>query len=128
MEIIELQKIFFQHIKDKLPSHISFAEEIAEVLDISTDSSYRRIRGEKRIAFEEIQTLCRTYEISLDNILSLDINSTVFFGKWVDAENFNFENYLNDMLQQLHIIHSASQKLFYYEAKDIPPFYHFQFP
>jgi hypothetical protein len=128
METIELQKTFFQHIKDKLPAHISFAEEIAEVLDISTDSSYRRIRGEKPITFEEIKKLCETYSVSLDHILSLNINSTVFFGDWVDAENFNFEKYLEDMLFQVKQIVAAPKKLFYYEAKDIPPFYHFQFP
>jgi hypothetical protein len=128
METIELQKTFFQHIKNKLPAHISFAEEIAEVLNISTDSSYRRIRGEKPITFEEIKMLCTNYEVSLDHILSLNINSTVFFGNYVDAESFVFEKYLEDMLLQVQQINKAPKRLFYYEAKDIPPFYHFQFP
>lgn len=128
MESIELQKLFFQHIKSKLPSHTSFVEEIAEVLSISTDSSYRRIRGEKPISFEEIQKLCRNYQVSLDHILSIDNNSTVFYGNWVDSENFDFEKYLSDMLMQMTFINKAGKKMFYFEAKDIPPFHHFQFP
>ena len=128
MESIDLQKFFFQHIKSKLPAHVSFAEEIADVLAISTDSSYRRIRGEKPISFEEIQKLCRTYQVSLDHILSIDTNSTVFYGNWVDVDNFDFEKYLSDMLMQLSLIDKADKKMMYYEAKDIPPFHHFQFP
>ncbi len=128
MEIIELQKLFFQHIKSKLPQHISFVEEVADVLGISTDSSYRRIRGEKPISFEEIQKLCRNYQVSVDHILSLNTNSTVFFGNWVEPESFDFGKYLSDMLMQFTFVNQAKSKNMYYEAKDIPPFHHFQFP
>ncbi len=128
MESIELQKLFFQHIKSRLPDHVSFAEEIADLLEISTDSSYRRIRGEKPISFEEIKKLCQNYRISLDHILSLESNSTVFYGNWVDAQNFDFEKYLSDMHFQLLQILKSSKNTMYYEAKDIPPFHHFQFP
>jgi len=128
MESIELQRFFFQHLKSKLPPHVSFAEEIADLLQISNDSSYRRIRGEKPISFEEIQKLCRNYEVSLDHILSINTNSTVFYGNWVDVDNFDFEKYLDDMLKHLAHINRAEKKIMYYEAKDIPPFHHFQFP
>ncbi len=128
MDSIELQRFFFQNIKSRLPANVSFAEEIADLLQISTDSSYRRIRGEKPISFEEIQKLCRNYQVSLDHILSIDTNSTVFYGNWVDANNFDFEKYLIDMLMHLVIINKAEKRIMYYEAKDIPPFHHFQFP
>jgi len=127
METVELQKHFFQFLKSKIPDHVSFVEEIADLLEISTDSSYRRIRGEKPISFEEIQKLCRKFQISIDQILSLDTNSTVFYGQWLNSENFDFEKYLKDMHLQLATILGADSKIMYYEAKDIPPFHHFQF-
>jgi hypothetical protein len=128
MESIELQKLFFQHVKTKVNNHVSFVEEIADLLGISTDSAYRRIRGEKPISFEEIQRLCRKFQISLDHILSLDSNSTVFYGNWLGTENFDFEKYLTDMLLHLTSIVNTENKIMYYETKDIPPFHHFQFP
>ena len=128
MESIELQKLFFQHVKTKVNDHVSFVEEIADLLGISTDSAYRRIRGEKPISFEEIQKLCRKFQISLDHILSLDSNSTVFYGNWLGTENFDFEKYLSDMLLQLSSIAAIENSILYYETKDIPPFHHFQFP
>ena len=128
MEPIELQQRFFQHIKSRIPANFSLVDEISDLLNISTDSAYRRIRGEKALSFEEIQKLCRQYNISLDHIMNIESNSTVFFGNWLDAENFDFEQYLKDMLLQAQAIQKASHKMIYYEAKDIPPFHHFQFP
>ena len=127
MESIELQKFFFQHIKSKVNNRLSFVEEIAELLSISTDSAYRRIRGEKPISFEEIQKLCRKFRISLDHILSLDTNSTVFYGSWIGLDNFDFEKYLDDMLIQMTSVAALENKTMYIETKDIPPFQHFQF-
>jgi hypothetical protein len=128
MESIQLQLDFFQHIKSKLPPHLSFVEEIAELLNISTDSAYRRIRGEKQISLEEVQKLCTHFHLSLDHVLSIESNSTVFFGDWVDVDNFDFARYLEDMLLQLQLIAKGEKIIMYFEAKDIPPFHHFQFP
>ena len=58
-----VQQIFFQHVKDHLPAHLSLVDEIAELLNISIDSAYRRIRGEKAISFEELRTLCSHFRI-----------------------------------------------------------------
>ena len=58
-----VQVLLFQHIKALLPPQLSVVEEIAGVLEISTDSAYRRIRGEKPISFEDLQKLCTRYLI-----------------------------------------------------------------
>ena len=128
MESIELQQLFFQHIKSRLPAHLALVDEVAELLDISNDSAYRRIRGEKALSFEDVQKLCRKFRISLDHVMNIDSNSTVFFGSWVDKESFDFEKYLKDMLLQLQTVLQVPGARMYYEAKDIPPFHHFQFP
>ncbi len=127
MESVKLQHEFFQQIKSKIPSHLSLVEEIAELLNISTDSAYRRIRGEKPISLEEVQKLSSHFRISLDHLLNVRSNSTVFFGDWVDVESFDFGKYLDDMLMQLREIGSGNSSMMYFEAKDIPPFHHFQF-
>jgi len=127
MEPNELQKLLFQQIKTRIPAHLSFAEEIAELLNISNDSAYRRIRGEKPISFEELQKLCIKFQLSLDQMLNTGSNSTLFYGSWVDAVNFDFDKYLKDWADNLEKINSASEKMLYYDAKDIPLFHHYQF-
>jgi len=50
------QELLFQVIKQRLPSNLSFVHDISDLLGISYDSAYRRIRGEKELSMEEIKT------------------------------------------------------------------------
>jgi hypothetical protein len=127
MESLELQQQFFQQLKNRLPQHLSLVDEVADQLSISNDSAYRRIRGEKPISLNELQKLCKHFQVSLDQLMNIDSNTTVFYGHWVEAINFDFDNYLKDWLRNLQMINSASKKMFYYDAKDIPLYHHYQF-
>lgn len=64
---------FFQYIKTKAPSHISFVDEIADLLAISNDSVYRRIRGGKMISLEEISKIASHFKVSVDQLLNLKL-------------------------------------------------------
>ena len=127
MDATEVQQTFFKHIKSIVPPNISMVDDVADLLHISNDSAYRRIRGEKSLTFEEIQLLCKHYKISLDQILTAESTATVFYGRRVDVGNFDFKSYLQDMLENLKTFAKASTKKMYYEARDIPIFHHFQY-
>ncbi len=128
MEHQDIQTVFFQHIKNTLPPHLSFVDEIAEILQISNDSAYRRIRGEKQLSFEEIKKLCSFFKISLDQLLNLNSDSIVFSGKFINPETFNYETYMQGLLGLMNMIQSFEQKEMYYLSKDIPLFYYYMFP
>lgn len=128
MDAVNIQVLFFQHLKSQLPAHLSLVDEVAELLNISTDSSYRRIRGEKPISFEELQKLCSHYHISLDQFMHLSNDSIIFTGKSADAANFNFRSYLDEMLGQLKFMNSFTTREMFYLNKDVPIFHHFHFP
>jgi len=66
--------------------------------------------------------------VSLDQIMHIDSETTIFHGRNLDTRQFDFENYLQEILTNLKLINSAANKKMYYEAKDIPIFHHFQFP
>ena len=127
LKVPEVQQTLFQLIKSKLPAHLSMPDEIADILDISNDSAYRRIRGEKPINIAELQLLCSHFNISLDKLLSIKSNNFVFTGQVLEPETFNFKNYLQNMLDGISKIHSFSNSQIIYSAKDIPVFHHFQF-
>ena len=78
MESIGMQQLFIQHIKDNFSGPLSLVTEMAELLNISNDSAYRRIRGEKAISFEEMQKLCTHFKVSLDQFLHLQNDAIVF--------------------------------------------------
>jgi hypothetical protein len=128
MESPDVQQLFFQHLKGKLPGHISFVDEVAEFLNISNDSAYRRIRGEKSISFDELQKLCTHYHISLDSFLHLQSNSFIFSGKLKSSAENSFEDWIENILAQLQLFNSFKEKQMYFLLKDIPPFVHFLIP
>jgi hypothetical protein len=128
MESASIQVLFFQHLKTSLPAHISMAENVADLLQISIDSAYRRIRGEKPISFDELKTLCTNYNISLDQFVHIQNDSIVFNGKTATSTRFNFEEYLKSVLQNVEYMNSFSKKEMLYLNKDIPIFYYFIYP
>ena len=128
MEQHNEQSLFFQQIKALLPPHLSVADEIARVLNISTDSAYRRIRGEKPISFEDIRKLGSTFKISIDQFLHLHTNGFMFTGNLGYAHDDFVDQYLNNMKQQFEFMLSFDHKHIYFLPNDIPPFAYFQFP
>jgi hypothetical protein len=127
MEQPGVQQLFFQHIKNNLPQHISFVDEMADLLNISNDSAYRRIRGEKPISFEEIRTLCSHFKISLDQLFHLNSEAIIFTGRYVNEKNFSFDLWLENILQQLEFMNSHDRKELLYLTKDIPIFHLFNY-
>lgn len=128
MESPDVQQLFFQHLKGKLPGHISFVDEMAELLNISNDSAYRRIRGEKPISFNELQKLCTHYKVSLDSFLHLQNGSFIFNGILNSNTENSFEEWIENILAQLELFNSYHEKHMYFLLKDIPPYIHFLMP
>jgi hypothetical protein len=125
---VSVQQLFFHHIKSHLPPHLSLVDEVAGLLDISNDSAYRRIRGEKTISFEEVRTLCAHFRISLDQLFHLQTDTLLFEGKFINQTNFDFGGYLQDLLKLLLDTQSFQKKEILFMSKDLSIFHLFYFP
>jgi hypothetical protein len=123
-----IQAQFFQSLKTAIPTYASLVDEVAETLDVSMDSAYRRIRGEKLLDFEELRILCQRFNISLDKILSLNSDSIMFQGKTNSYQEDSFMEWMEDVLAQLNLVNSFSHKHVYFLVKDMPPFHHYYHP
>ncbi|PWU00525.1 MAG: hypothetical protein C5B52_08755 [Bacteroidetes bacterium] len=119
MESIGIQQQFFNHLKSILPSHLSLADAMGDLLNLSADSVYRRIRGEKELSLGELKILCEHFHVSLDQVLQMKNNTIVFHAPEFDQSEHNFGDYLQRMLNQLTYINSFKKKEFLYSAKDI---------
>lgn len=127
MPTAELQLQLFNTIKTKLPPHISLVDEVASVLDISTDSAYRRIRGEKPLLLEEVAKLCTQYHLSLDSLLHLQSDGFLFRGQFFQPEHFQFDHYLTAYAQQLKQMTAFETRKVFILCKDITVQHHFHF-
>ena len=127
MDAVQIQQELFHVIKTAIPANVSITEEIAKVLDVSVDSVYRRMRGEKTISLDELHTLCSHYKISLDNILNIQTGFFSFQGSLVDSSTFRYAEYLASVIKWQTYFNSFKSKTLYYMCKDIPIFHHFHF-
>ena len=125
---IELQSNFIELLKSKLPQNYSLAYEISEILNLSTDSAYRRIRGETLFTFDEIHLLSRRYGISLDS-LNGDNNYSVTFDYYpVDNERLTIKKFLEMIKQDFKEAAKVKNVELIYLARDMPIFYLFKHP
>lgn len=123
-----IQAEFFQSLKTAIPPYASLVDEVAETLNVSVDSAYRRIRGEKLLDFEELRILCQRFNISLDKFFSLNSDSILFQGKTNSYKEDSFMEWMEDVLAQLNLVNSFSHKHVYFLVKDMPPFHHYYHP
>lgn len=123
-----IQEHFITRFRQVLPPGLGMAEEIAEILEVSTDSAYRRIRGETELTLEEIYKICKRYTISVDDVFSNRSDTVTFaYTKLTDSAQ-NFEDYLTRLTNHLKTINKFENKKIYYVAEEIPIFYSFYSP
>ena len=125
MSIIEIQQQLFQAIKSRLASDASVSDEIAALLNISTDSAYRRMRGEKQITFEELHKIATHYRISLDQLMNIQTGGFMFQGNLLNPKTHRYDAYLTGMMHNIAYFNSFKKKEFYYLCKDTPIFHYY---
>ncbi len=123
---IDIQDRIFEKIKQLLPANTSFVDELAIALDISNDSAYRRIRGEKLLSIEELLKLGTAYHISFDSLLQNNIDNVSFNYRSING-NISFEAYFNSILDNMKMVASFEKKELIYVAKDIPLVQYFEY-
>jgi hypothetical protein len=120
MDAARVQTELFAYIKNELPPHLALVDAIAETLDLSNDSAYRRIRGEKPVTLEELSKLAQRFEFSIDRFLGLEAEHYIFSGKLANAHDHVFDKWLENSLKQFEFMASRPYAHVYYMAKDLP--------
>ena len=123
-----IQSAFLERVRKMLPPNLSFVDDLAEILAISRDSAYRRIRGETVLSLDEVKKICAHYNVSMDVLLSPHDQVISFHHRRIDHDHFTFEHWIRSILANLEMISSFPEKELFYGAKDIPIFHYFKFP
>jgi len=125
------QTLLMQRIKNALPANMSLVDELAELLGVSNDSAYRRMRGETQLSIEEIALICKHFRISFDSFINSGSDNFVSFTyHQLSSHVSTFREYLqgirNDIGKVLKFPENDRQIIF--AAEDIPVFQHFAHP
>jgi hypothetical protein len=128
MENVSIQQQFFQLIRQQLPGQDSLVIQVAELLHLSQDSAYRRIRGEKPISFEELQILSRHFKISVDKLLHSKAFNYIFRDNSIEKEHYDFNDHLDFHISNMLQLSKAHSSEIIFYTRDIAIFYFYQFP
>lgn len=123
-----VQLKFFERLKQSVPPNVSLANDIADVLEISADGAYRRMRGESILSLDEMVKLCRHYRISSDFLGGTEDTTAVFHFQKMISDEKGFADYLKNILSDLQRIKSSDPKNIVYAAGDLPLFIQFTSP
>lgn len=126
------QSILMDRIKASLPGNISLVDELADLLQLSNDSSYRRMRGETALSIEEIAKICKHFKISFDAFINnaSSSNMVTFSYQQLSSHVNTFQEYLENMKRDLTNVlkFPENDRSIIFAAEDIPVFQHFAHP
>lgn len=120
----DIQEIFLSVLKQNIPPQRSAVDVISDLLEISQDAAYRRLRGDKRFDIDEIFTISKTYNISLDTIFSVKSQGTIFNYTNLDVrDKAKYLLYLQRVAQSIELLKEGRNSEIILSAIDIPVFH-----
>ncbi len=120
-----IQEQFITRVKTAVPQNVSFVDELADLLKISTDSAYRRIRCETLFNIEEISLICKHFKVSFDPDIQHMSNKVTFDYLKLDDKKENFKLWLYFLASDIKKIGGSVNNQILYGADDVPVWHHF---
>ncbi len=125
---VDIQEVLFEQLRVQLPASLTLVYEISDLLNISLDSAYRRLRNETPLTFQEVAKIADYFKISLDGIINVETDSIQFSYNRKRSEAFDYTDYLRQVSKELELIDREEKKEAFFFAKDFPLFYNFLIP
>ncbi|MCU4164215.1 helix-turn-helix domain-containing protein [Carboxylicivirga caseinilyticus] len=97
-----IQQQLFEEIKKKIDPNLRLADVIGDLLGISSDSTYRRIRGDKELSLSELKLLCSHFNISMDYLFNHRVDSIPFNYSPLDFSSAQVYEMYMDRLARLY--------------------------
>ena len=79
---------------------------LSDVLHVSQDAAYRRLRGETALTIFEVQKICKAFDISFDALIEQKAGNVVFGYTPLNAFDFSLESYLEGILESFRRLKS----------------------
>lgn len=125
---MEFQKQLIEKLRNSISPKINLAEELADFLEISADSAYRRLRCETAFTIDEAIAISDHY--NLPDLMggSLNAKTVSFRMNPLGNDENSFSDYLRVLYKDIQWVRQKDNPIINYAAEDIPVFYHFFFP
>ena len=94
----KIQEELLQAVKLKLSPGETIGFALSEVLSVSQDAAYRRLRNETALTIDEVKKLCTVYKISFDALINQTKGNALFTYNPLNEYDFSLESYLEGIL------------------------------
>lgn len=119
-----IQKNLIDTLERLCSKNVSLADVLADLLQVSKDSAYRRIRCEKIIDLNELVLISRHFKISMDSLVGLTSSSVVFdFSSMKHLSDY--KEYLYSIINDLKTLATHDNVRLIYASQDIPLYHNF---
>jgi len=124
----EYQAFFIEVLRKAIAPNLNLADEVGHLLNISSDSSYRRLRGETEFTLSETIRLCNHFDIPLEILNAKTTEAVTFKTNRLNTDKDSFTDYLEGLYKELNWLSKYEQAEIIYAAEDLPVFYSLFFP
>src|SRR6478672_6217822 len=125
--MLKLQLDFFEQLKSAMPPYQNLAQSVSEVLGITTNEAYKKIRGNSLLNLHQIVKLSDSFGVPFI-YKPEQLPSVTFDYLSVDQQTPNMLLYLQDLLKNLKQIQNSNTKHITITTDDIPLFHFFKYP
>lgn len=118
---------FFEALKIALPDYQNLAQSVAEVLEISTNEAYKKIRATSSLSLPQLIKLSDYFGVPFSyQPRQLPVVSFNYLS--INREKPDMLDYLKDLLENLKLIQQRKDKHILITTDDIPIFHFFKYP
>lgn len=128
MEDKNYQPFFIELLRKALHPHLNLADEVGQVLKLSADSAYRRLRCETEFTLNETLRLCEHFDIPVENLSNSASQVVSFKTNKLNSDKNSFTEYLQALHKDLSWLSKYNDVEIIYAAEDLPVFYSLFFP
>ena len=115
---------FRQILKKKIPEHLSAIDEIAVLLDINYDASYRRLNGSVNFSLEEAVKISQKLNISLNDLFAIGDPNSLIVTEYKPILTVNdFNDFLINISKEIYPMAEKEDNSIIFAAKELPVFY-----
>jgi len=122
------QQDFFQQILDRFPKNAAAISAMSDLLNVREDGIYRRIKGKTSISLQEAMQLAKAYGVSIDALRPTSSEAIQWSFSAFQRPVRTFDDFIDDILQQIQMVHKMDEVEITYTTKDLPVFHAMQFP
>jgi len=121
----KIQENFLNRVKSALPNNLSLVDELADLLEVSNDSAYRRLRCETPLNIDEIAKICLHFKVPFETDAQADSETVMFNFFKLYGKNENFQKWLETLLSNVKRVSIVKESNIFYAADDVPVWHHF---